>query len=432
MAAIEWLDYSSSERDRVLTALTEPKDKGTLDELGFGSVRDAIADHLFPAINTLQTRAKYALFVAWIYRALLEGQVHPQRLKEEGILREKRLIHALLNGDGKDAEGLVGKDSMDELKRLPSAFYWNPLRQLGVYQGGGSLSEYLGDIDAMRTSTRQRRDSPYGEDGEARSPRDQVWDPAMPAEDDRLLDRATFALSTEQATYLRDKVLAMPTVGRRLCMLQWLVQQPELSQDMDTLVLPWEMLGNFGKKMPKSLVDDLIHARNFALCVQGCTTIYYRFLSEARHEPTAAHDQAISDWMVRLQKLAPDLLEWHGNIDRFWHWIEESQPRLNRDRPFINGWFNRLAASGFSFSGLEQLVDEDLRRTLRDREHRLKGALARLSNAGPLERWQPPAEAGLLTYRWRQARRFLLDIHTGLVDSSSGLTDQGAQGGGHA
>jgi hypothetical protein len=42
------LDYSSEERERVLELLATPKDKGTLDELGVGTVRDAIADHLYP------------------------------------------------------------------------------------------------------------------------------------------------------------------------------------------------------------------------------------------------------------------------------------------------------------------------------------------------------------------------------------------------
>lgn len=432
MAAIQWLDYSSSERDRVLTALAEPKDKGTLDELGFGSVRDAIADHLFPAINTLQTRAKYTLFVAWIYRSLPEGQVPAQRLREEGILREKRLIHALLKGEGASANGLIGKESTDDLKRLPSAFYWNPLRQLDIYQGGGSIAEYLDDVDSIRISTRQHRNSPYGEDGEVRSPQGQNWDHAMPAADDRLLDSARFTLSPEQATYLRDKVLAMPTVGRRQCLLQWLVQQPELSQDISSLTLPWEMLETFENRLPEGLAHDLIHARNFALCVQGCTTIYYRFLCEERHELTDANDQAINDWMVQLQKFAPSLVEWQANIGRFWRWIEEVQPRLNRDRPFIDGWLNRLAARRFRFTALDDLVDEDLRRAIRDRELRLKGSLARLSNAGPLERWLPATKVGLLTYRWSQARRFLVDIRTGLGDSSTDLSPPVAPGDDHA
>ena len=46
------------------------REKGTLDELGFGSIRDSFADHFFPGISTIQTRARYLLFVPWVYRTI--------------------------------------------------------------------------------------------------------------------------------------------------------------------------------------------------------------------------------------------------------------------------------------------------------------------------------------------------------------------------
>lgn len=39
---------------------------GTLDELGIGSIRDTFSDELFPGTSTIQTRARYFLFVPWI------------------------------------------------------------------------------------------------------------------------------------------------------------------------------------------------------------------------------------------------------------------------------------------------------------------------------------------------------------------------------
>jgi len=44
----------------VLDLLAE---KGVVDELGIGVIRDAFADLLFPGISTIQTRAKYFLIV---------------------------------------------------------------------------------------------------------------------------------------------------------------------------------------------------------------------------------------------------------------------------------------------------------------------------------------------------------------------------------
>ena len=35
------------------------REKGTLDELGIGAIRDAFADRFFPGTSTLHTRARY-------------------------------------------------------------------------------------------------------------------------------------------------------------------------------------------------------------------------------------------------------------------------------------------------------------------------------------------------------------------------------------
>ena len=54
----------------LVSALNEP---GTLDELGIDTIRDTIADTLFPGTNTIQTRARYFLFIPWILKMVEEG-----------------------------------------------------------------------------------------------------------------------------------------------------------------------------------------------------------------------------------------------------------------------------------------------------------------------------------------------------------------------
>jgi hypothetical protein len=53
MSVLQWLDFSPTEREDVLTLLESQKDKSTIDELGLGLVRDAISDHLFPGLSTI-------------------------------------------------------------------------------------------------------------------------------------------------------------------------------------------------------------------------------------------------------------------------------------------------------------------------------------------------------------------------------------------
>ena len=64
---IGWVDFSSLERDRVSQVLSILQEKGTLDELGIGQIRDAFADKLFPGISTIQTRAKYFVTLPYIF-----------------------------------------------------------------------------------------------------------------------------------------------------------------------------------------------------------------------------------------------------------------------------------------------------------------------------------------------------------------------------
>ena len=69
-ATLTWLDLTASDRDRVRQVLDLYKEQGTVDEMGLGSLRDALSEALFPGTSTIQTRLRYVLFVPWIYRQL--------------------------------------------------------------------------------------------------------------------------------------------------------------------------------------------------------------------------------------------------------------------------------------------------------------------------------------------------------------------------
>ncbi|WP_428847215.1 DUF6361 family protein [Olsenella intestinalis] len=50
---VGWIDFSPEERSRTLTALRALSAPGSVDELGIGIVRDAVADVLFPGASAL-------------------------------------------------------------------------------------------------------------------------------------------------------------------------------------------------------------------------------------------------------------------------------------------------------------------------------------------------------------------------------------------
>lgn len=73
------------------------KEDGTVDELGIGSIRGALADSLFPGTSVLPTRRRYVLFIPW----LMEQDAHNATLTEmtaEFRNLEFRLINSLLAG----------------------------------------------------------------------------------------------------------------------------------------------------------------------------------------------------------------------------------------------------------------------------------------------------------------------------------------------
>src|SRR5688572_33501420 len=66
MASIGWIDFSANDRNRVGSVLDLLRPEGMVDELGMGTIRDGIANQLFPGISTIQTKAKYFFIIPYI------------------------------------------------------------------------------------------------------------------------------------------------------------------------------------------------------------------------------------------------------------------------------------------------------------------------------------------------------------------------------
>lgn len=115
---LAWLDYSEEEQRRARELVALFSQRESRDELGIGGVRDALSDALFPGTSVLLTRARYFLFVPWLF---LEGSRRGylgQQLLDWVNRQERRLINALRIGD--DSEGLIGRIAGGAVQNLPS------------------------------------------------------------------------------------------------------------------------------------------------------------------------------------------------------------------------------------------------------------------------------------------------------------------------
>src|SRR3954452_19075813 len=125
-----WLDYSEAERRKMLDVIALFREKDTRDELGVGSVRDAFADTFFPGTSTIQTRARYFLFVPWMYREL-EWKRTPSRVAaDKARALQGRLRDALIKGG--EEIGVIGFRAGLHVQRLPASVYWFGLRRWGI------------------------------------------------------------------------------------------------------------------------------------------------------------------------------------------------------------------------------------------------------------------------------------------------------------
>lgn len=68
-----WVDLTEKDRREMIDIISMFKERETRDELGVGTVRDAFSNYFFPGTSTIQTRARYMLFVPWIYSGLEKG-----------------------------------------------------------------------------------------------------------------------------------------------------------------------------------------------------------------------------------------------------------------------------------------------------------------------------------------------------------------------
>lgn len=62
-SSMGWLDFGEEDQRRVREYLAQFKGVNTLDELGFGIIRNALADVFFPGFKAIMTHTRYLMFI---------------------------------------------------------------------------------------------------------------------------------------------------------------------------------------------------------------------------------------------------------------------------------------------------------------------------------------------------------------------------------
>ena len=199
-SSIAWIDFFDQDRRRMMEVIALFKQRDTRDELGLGSIRDAFAELFFPGTTTLQTRARYLLFVPWLYRNYEKRRVPSGKIAGRLRKDEISLIDALKSAG---EEGVIGQLSGASLQRFPSSIYWNELRRWGILRYMGSQSQYHRYLDCFYRQQSGRFYDVEPVEGWD----DSNWDLRLPSPPDDFPDQADLRLTREEASYLCERLL---------------------------------------------------------------------------------------------------------------------------------------------------------------------------------------------------------------------------------
>lgn len=417
-SSLTWLAHSEAERRQTQEVMRLLEEPGTVDEMGMGRIRDALANLLFPGTSTLHTRARYFLFIPWIYKDLersspVENSAQKARRREIDLIaalkRQRELEEGeLVDGAPLDDWGIIGEQAGASLVQLPSQAYWNGLHVWGVRANPGSRA-----LCHRMLSQRDLRRPALDDDGQALpGALGSWWDTELPEAPRSLRRCATFALSHQEAVYLKGRA-TIRLAGKALAELL------ELGTRVDGDVAIWELgdevLGGLSKRS-RNLIEM---AKRFSLAMNGASLLYNLMLAEQAERPETEDDfrQRIERWCDEVDATRAALREWREHLPDFWQIAGESNPRVpsTLERHFVEHWTD-LA---LSHSASELVMSDAARRLVGDRERQLKRSHARLGNASALQDWGGSSGAARLNFRWPFAANLINDIVDGIERGSA-------------
>jgi hypothetical protein len=377
------------------------REQDTVDELGMSAIWDAFADLLFPGTGTVQTRARYFLFVPWVFQVAEARHVPAARARAAVRRLEVKLIGSLLAG-GTDQIGIIGSQSGANLRRMPSAIYWSGLGRLGIRRFQGTTEQVFRAFDELHRAARQ---ATRDDDGELIDPGLRIWDRHLPPVPEDFPDiPIRLELTQPEAAFLGDRV--HDAAPRSL--LDVLL---DASVPLGRVNLPWHhpRIAHF----PTDVRVTLHHAQRFSEALHGAALLYNLLLARDKgvREWTEHYEERLAEWTENLRAQG----DAHATWDRHQLWAKVGDVRHVHPlaHHFVEDWCDLVTRDGFA-------IDNNPRAAalVAARERHLKGPLARIGNPRALDKWTGASGDRQYDFRWRSARRVIEDIRAGL---SSGI-----------
>ena len=397
-STLTWLDLTASDRDKMRHVLDLFKEQGTVDEMGLGSLRDALSEALFPGTSTIQTRLRYVLFIPWTYQRLEARRIATDvatRLRKAEI----NLIVPLEQCE--NAAGTIGVRARGSLSRLPSSVYWTALVRWGIFRHPQSQGWYHTHFARLAHD----RDAGVCTDDPGILQNHQPnWHPRLPDPPKSFPGEASFILTRDEAEFLRGR-LEEQCAGS---LLAWLARE---GSDAPSNSFFWDDSATSHASVEVRNTIEL--ARRFSLHVEGMPLLYNLLLAERCHAKHGGDDELVEQYRAELAEWAArETEEDDHEPNKLWGFVTSRSVRLpGPQRRFVESWSRQIAELDPSI-----IADDDkLRALIEEREQQLKGKRARLVNPGRLLDWNGRVGVGRMSFRWHRVRQLLLDLRQGLA-----------------
>lgn len=392
VSRLGWVDQDDRQRQAMISVVELFKEENTVDELGIGSIRDSVADALFPGTSVLLTRARYLLMIPWLLQQVTATSTDARAASARLRQLEGRLIHSLLRGEEQD--GVIGRLAKDNLKRMPSVAYWNALGYFGIRDPELSIEGLLRHDISSRLG--HAHSAAPDDPGAERDRHVSSLHPDLPTAPADLLVSSTLSLTPAEADFLRER-MALSSAGT---LFAWLLEHGEAS--MQDYVWQHESLTSF----PAEAAEYVDAGRRFHTLVHGAALAYNSLLARTRDDADllTQYDDRIDLWSQELQDEQPLADGW--TVEVLWSLMaRRGTPVRLGTQTFVTSWVRAVAEHG-----AQAATEPAVRSLIRQRELSLKGGRARVANREALNAWTGGSGLVRLDYRWTVARRLMHDV----------------------
>ena len=412
LSFLTWVDFDSDQKKKMAEVIRLFSEQGVRDELGFGTVRDVIADKLFPGTSTIQTRAKYFLFVPYIFLKLQDEAAKseklrnsPERMRDFVQEQEQILRNHLVTLE--DSSGAFGKRN-EELERYPNEVYWAGLKRWGIFKDEVGRSSYYEDLGSRIQLFKDWEKKKKDDENDYSKRPNNFWNAEVEKLycDSKVREHYSFELHPKEAGFLRSQI-------NERCngtLLNSILKNEIQIGDVETI---WDL--KVRKIINDQFKDILYNSQNFSLLVCGAVRAYFFYCAKKLETSLLKdYEEFFEEWFILAKK--SEFPKW--KIEEFFTYLYTLDDKANVHMTQVfSTQFKKEFDKATTFN--EMLDSDSLLSLLRKRELNLKKIKrARLSNDEPLKRWGNSLNGVAFKaygpdFRWGQSKRIILDIFAG-------------------